>query len=297
LLFALCESLATLSCGRRAESDTSAHEVRVAASASAAAASKARQRDGAALTRLLESFVEPLALTAGEAALVPSPRSLVAALDSNQPTLMYSLGVVEQIGARESRVRWLNGEQREVPNALVIPLGENRRAPAGKLVLTSWTEGSGLTLAFTLPASEPDAPLVHGVEASDAAMAKAPRRLEPNSFRVLTAEAEVGAPVACRYADRVERFLVLRKAAELVLAFGFGGRIEVLPLASCRGLPLSPTLRAGDRVFVPIASVFARARVERVELDVGWIHLDADFAGETRPLTTGVGNVATALPP
>ena len=103
--------------------------------------------------------------------------------------------------------------------------------------------------------------------------------------------------MACRWADHVERFLVLRKHAELMLGFGFAGRIEVLPLSACRAVPLRPALRSGDRVFVPIASAFVRARVDRVDVEAGTIQLVADFAGEQRSLSTGFGGVATSLPP
>ncbi|MFZ5892448.1 MAG: hypothetical protein ACOY0T_15420 [Myxococcota bacterium] len=248
----------------------------------------------------LSAFDEAPTFGAGESVLVPTPRSLRAALESIEASpLVYAAGVVEQPARSESVVRWPNGERGGVPNALLIPLGKASQAEPSSVILASGGKGAGLALALVVRGGEPESPLVRVLEGAQAASEEPEpaQRVAANTFRVLRADGEVGAPYACRRAGRVERLLLLRRSTELVLGFAFAGQVDVIDAAHCRALPLRPNVKPGDRVNVPLASVFVRANVEQVEAELGRIEVLADFAGQRRALAFGFGSVATQLPP
>ncbi|MGC4095194.1 MAG: hypothetical protein QM756_46195 [Polyangiaceae bacterium] len=291
----------SLSCARSADTDTSAHEVvQGSAGVAATSTSAATVRSQGALERRLLAFVEPLSAEVGDFALLPSPRSLGAAIaDEDQPALLYTVGVIEGVAPGVSRVRWSSDERGQVPNALIIPIGKSSLAQLSSVVLAPLSGASGLGLGFVVRGGEPESPMVRALDTARAPTdpSEPERRLAPNAFRALRTAGEIGSPMACRRSGRVERFILLRAGSGISLGLGFAGQLEVLDAAQCRPLPLWPDLKAGDRVSVPLASVFVRANVERVDAAAGRVDVLADFAGQRRPLSFGFGSVATLLPP
>ncbi|HYO95461.1 MAG TPA: hypothetical protein VER33_13155, partial [Polyangiaceae bacterium] len=219
-----------------------------------------------------------------------------------QPTFVYGSGVLEQVGERASNVRWQTQQRAMVDNVWLIPIRREERAAPGDIVLTSWASGSGMLRGIVVDAGNPQSPTARYLDlpASHPA-ADAADTLPPSSFHVLRQPGEVGTTLACRSSagaglSRVERAILLHREAADLLVLGFAGKLRRVSDADCKPLPLTPALKPGERVFVPVVGAFVPARVLTVDSRAGRVEVSYDFGNEQKQQAFGFANVALDLP-
>lgn len=238
--------------------------------------------------------LEPLHAVAGQLVLLPSPGSLRESLRREETwlRLVYTRAVVEEVGARASRVRWISQQRGAVANALIIPLPLNERARRGDIVFTSATTGIGVQRALVVSEGASETPKVLSLDEPPAASA-VELTLEPGTFVTLKDEARAGVTLACSIDGRSAPFVLAGTSPDRVLAVGFAGLGRVFATSACRRLPLAPVLEAGAHVSIPIAGSFVPALVKEQDRERGRVLVSYEFAGEQRQASVGRVNVAT----
>lgn len=273
----------------------------VATTASAPSASDLRQSRRRSGDNPFGFEAPPLDAQAGDYALVPSRSGIDRAFERgiDAQTFVYLGATVERVGESASLIRWQTEQRGLVSNALVIPIRRGQRANVGDVVLTSWASGSGLERAIVVGGS-PESPRVRYLDLAldnPAARANEDDTLPSGTFGVLTRPGAEGTTVACALPDGAQALIVVKRAAERLLGLGFAGRMRVVDAERCAPIPLDPSLRPGERVFVPRLGGFVPAEVESVDARVGRVFVRYSLAGETRRSAVGFINVARALPP
>jgi hypothetical protein len=234
--------------------------------------------------------------------LVPSRGSFGQALEQEpgSQSLLYAGAHVDKPGEWDSAVVWLTQQRGSVPNSLLIALPPSERATLGDIVLKSTATGSGLERAIVMSEGESESPRVRGLDQPQeggVASAEPEETLAKSTFRVLREAGELGTTFSCRRGERTERFILVAIAGERRLGLGFAGRTLLLESSACRALPLVPRVKAGSRVFVPVAGEFVPAEVSRVDARSGRVVVSYEFAAESKDMAIGYGNVASELPP
>lgn len=241
---------------------------------------------------------------AGDRVLLPLRSNIEAASQHGveQPTFVYGGGVLEQVGEPASTVRWQTQQRALVDNVWLIPIRRGERGLPGDIVLTTWASGSGMLRGIVVGAGDPQSPTVRYLDlpASHPA-ANAVDTLEPSSFHVLRQPGEIGTTLACRSSpgeglSRVERAIVLHREGADLLVLGFAGKLRRLSDAHCKPLPLAPTLKPGERVFVPVVGTFVPARVLAVDSRAGRADVSYDFGNEQKQQAFGFTNIALDVP-
>jgi hypothetical protein len=299
--FAVGFCVLVLACARRPDIGTQGANATPSASSSAPSASapSSRRTPGENPFRLPATSTSA---KAGDFALVPSRGSLSQAFEQavGSQSLLYAGAYIERAGERESAVVWLTQQRGSVPNSLVIALPRAERARGGDIVLKSAASGSGLERAIVVSEGESESPRVRGLDLPLDNASAAPEvedTLPKSTFRVLREAGELGTTLACRRAEKIERFLLVASDGERRLGLGFAGRALLFQSSSCRALPLVPKLQAGARVFVPVAGEFVPAKVSRIDARSGRVLVEYEFAAESKEMAVGYTNVATELPP
>jgi len=243
----------------------------------------------------------PLHASVSDFVLVPSKSAVDLAQEAGaeQGTFVYLGAHLEQLGERESEVRWLTQERAMVPNALIVPIRRGERASPGEIVLTSWASGSGLQRAIVVAGGTAESPKVRYLDLSldnPAARADTDDLLPANTFHVIRQPGEAGSTLACRTAERVERVIVLKLSGSKLLGLGFAGRLASFEEKACLPLPLVPPVGVGDTVYVAALGGFFSAKVASVDSAFGRVSVRQRFAGAERTVAVGFTNVALSIP-
>lgn len=260
---------------------------------------RAQSAAAAASAQMIENVfalsADTLHATAGQLALVPSAGSLRESLHSDERwvRLTYTRALLDEIGARTTRVRWISQQRGVVTNGVIIPLPSRQAARRGDVVLTSGASNVGLLRALVVSDVVSETPRVLSLD-EPASKADA-RILERGTFVTLQDDARAGVTLACSVDGRLQPFVLGAASAGRVLAVGFAGQSRTFAESECRRLPLAPALREGELVLVPVVGNYLRAVVKEPEAEDGRVLVSYEFAGEQRQARLGRINVARDL--
>jgi hypothetical protein len=239
----------------------------------------------------------PLGAAAGDVVLAPSRVALEQAfeLGPDSQTFVYYAAVVEETGPLETRLRYPTHERRTLPNAVIVPLRRGALASPGDVVLTTQNAGSGLVRAIAI-GGEPGSPRVRYLDPSFqkeklAGPDIAPQVLPRDTFHVLREPGEPGTTLACSEGQSQSAVIALKLVDERRLVLGFAGRLRVVSAAACTPLPIVPDVRSGQTARFPLLLQLGQGQVQSVDSASGRVWIRSDFAGETRDVAVGFGNV------
>jgi hypothetical protein len=213
---------------------------------------------------------------AGDYVLAP-PRAWIDAgleKEAGRQTYIYYGGWMRRPGPGASEVETLAKSMSVVPNALIVAIPSGERAQPGQLVLTSWASGTGMQRAIVIPGGTPESPTVRYLDMSldnPTGWGERPDRLPPNTFKLLDEAGGIGTTAACREGAHYMRYIVTAEAGDLILGYGFAGKIAVFKRDDCRFLPLKPRVKDDESVYVPVVGRYVYAKVRRVDAEVGRI--------------------------
>lgn len=175
-------------------------------------------------------------------------------------------------GPAASLIETLPGQTSVIPNALIVPIPSGQRVSRGELVLTTWASGTGMQRAIVVPGGTPESPNVRYLDMSlshPTGWGKREDRLPPNTFKKLEQPGEVGTTAACKEGGHHMRYIITARSGKRLLGYGFAGKIAAFDQDACELLPLSPRVREGAWIEVPVAGRYTRAKVQRIDRELG----------------------------
>jgi len=289
-----------VACSKAKHGPAPARSARLAASASAPVASAEAPVVRPPGTIPFDFPVGETKAVPGDFVLAPSRKWIDDALEHGveTQTFIYYGAFMQSPGPKDSKIKTLPGQIASIPNPLILPVGSGGKANPGDVVLTAWASGSGLERAIVVEGGTPERPKVRYLDMDfDGASGWGQKddELPENTFRVLREPKSLGTTVACKNGTRNVRWIVVAEAGDKLLGLGFAGKMQVLSAADCVGLPISPSVRKGDKIFVPVVGVFAPATVTKVEAEIGRVFAKHSFGGEEKEEAFGFTNVAQKL--
>lgn len=232
----------------------------------------------------------------GEKVLVPSYNWLVDAVqkDPKTVTMIWYTQEMTEPGAEKSKVKFMS-ETKDVPNAYIVPLPKGATAKKGDILLTWWQSGSGLQRAIVTDDSTPAEPIVRYLDLDYDNPAKSrdgkttigqmEEKLKPDSFTVIKSEMQPGTAVAC--GSDLEHGQVIRVEGDKVFIKKFAGKIDVMPKADCKAVPLKPNVKAGDKVKAEWVGKFKDGTVSKVDDAIGRVWVKYDQGGTEKVISYG----------
>lgn len=212
-----------------------------------------------------------------------------------QTFIFYSAEVVEA-GQVESKLKKI-GKEEMIPNSLIIPIPKGEKAKKGDILLTWWQSGSGMKRAIVVGGSDTE-PVVRYLDVdldNPSGLGTKEDTLKPDSFHVLSKEWEAGTAVAIKSGSTYKHGIIVSKADGKVLTVGFAGRMSVDAEADVVPLPVAPTVKKGDKVWIPFVGTFRQAEVTKIDAKIGRVFVKFEFAGKDKEQAVAFGNVALKL--
>lgn len=278
--------------------------VDVSGSSAAAAASVEPSRAPRAVKPGQIPFEYPIVGTTGKAGdyvLAPSRTWIDDAFEhgGDKQTFIYYGGYLREPGAVESTVESLTKKTATIPNSLVIPIRRGEKAKPGDVLLTSWASGTGMQRAIVVSGGTAGSPKVRYLDMdleNPSSFGQKEEALPPDTFVRLTKPGQIGTTLACPEGSRKLRVIVTHAtgdgAADPLLVLGYGGRIRVVKRGECKALPIVPSLKVGDKAFVPMLGEFIEGKVTKVDPPIGRVTVKYQFGGQSREDGVGYTNVA-----
>lgn len=219
-----------------------------------------------------------------EFVLAPSKQSIDKGADSTY--IYYAAKLVEK-GPKESKIKTLPGDEVSIPNTFIIPLGNQRTAKAGDIVLTWWQSGSGMQRAIVVGGT-PNEPEVMYLDLDYKADAKS-EKLQPDTFFVLPSSSTVGNVVACLDGGDRVRYQIAASEGDKYLVLGWAGKMRAVNKSDCTALPHDAGAKPGDIIQVPVFAKYQPATVTKVDAKNGRIFAKYKFGGadEEKPFSFG----------
>ena len=212
-----------------------------------------------------------------------------------QTFIYYSAEVVEP-GEVESKLKKI-GKEEMIPNSMIIAIPKGEKAKKGDILLTWWQSGSGMKRAIVVGGSDTE-PVVRYLDVdldNPSGLGTKEDTLKPDSFHVLSKDWEAGTSVAIKAGSSYKHGILVSKADGKVLTVGFAGRMSVDNEADVTALPVAPSVKKGDKVWIPFVGSFREAEVQKVDAKIGRVFVKFEFAGKDKEQAIAFGNVATAL--
>jgi hypothetical protein len=236
----------------------------------------------------------------GQFVLAPSRGWIEEAFETGaekQPFIFYGGWMIEP-GEKESTLRTLPGQTVTIPNAMIIPIGAGESAKPGDVLLTAWTSGSGMQRAIVVEGGTPKRPAVRYLDLdleSPSGWGKKQDTLAENTFRVLKTPGEPGTTLACKDGARTTRWIVIGEHDGKILGAGFVGKVKVLERSACKNLPIVPSSKPGERVYVPVIGAFTEGRVTKIDEQIGRVWVKHEFGGKETEEAFSFTNLAPSL--
>jgi hypothetical protein len=182
--------------------------------------------------------------------------------DLTSKTLIWYYSKMKKVGAEKSV---FEGDDREVPNALIIPLQIGQKAKKGDVLLTWWQHGSGLMRAKVIDASNPMEPVAVYIDRywddkpeseRNAEKAKG-EQLKPNTFTVLKPnDWQPGATVAYNEGGTWKHGIVMNIDGDKVLVCCWADHLIATTKDKCKIIPFNEKIKKGDKVYISYVSSF-----------------------------------------
>ncbi len=219
--------------------------------------------------------------------LAPSKSSFDSAISNgleNSLFVFYPRTVIKQL--KDSVVLNQIGDTVLMPNSLVIPLQENKKAVAGDIVLTWWQSGTGMQRAIVLNKDSSYTPVVYYIDNQYSFYSAVTDvkfwidTLAPNSFVVLKDSMMSGRSIRVKKEYYSTFYIVINVTNKKVLALSWAGNLELFDIQKCQLVPFSQNFEKGDSVSVPYLGTYSQGTVKTVWPDIGKIKVKILFIDE-----------------
>jgi len=236
--------------------------------------------------------------TPGDYVLAPSYNWIKDAAEKGvaSTTFIWYVQKMASPGKEDSELQFLS-ERHKVPNAYIISIPPKQTARKGDIVLTWWQTGSGMQRAIVVEDTDPGRPIVRYLDIAfdnpaksrdgSTTIGKMDERLVPDSFVKLKSW-DPGTRVAVQSGANQKVATIISIAGASVLVLESGNKLAVYPKSSCQAAPLTPRVRAGDRVKAPrYGQNFAGATVAGVDERNGRVFVRFDGDKEDKAIAFG----------
>ncbi|MBK8812898.1 MAG: hypothetical protein IPN69_19510 [Acidobacteria bacterium] len=236
---------------------------------------------------------------AGEYVLVPSWNWLKEAAEKGVESTSF-IWYVQKMAAPEkefSDVQFMS-ERRRVPNAYIVAIPPGQKAKKGDVLLTWWQTGSGMGRAYVVDDKNPISPIVRYLDIdydnpaksrdNVTTIGKMDEKIVPDSFFKIK-EWDAGTTVAIQDGANLNKGVVIRVAGDKVLVLESVGKMKMYPKASCKPVPVVPSVKDGDRVKAPKFNTFRDATVVKVDSGIGRVFVK--FDGDDKETAIPFGDI------
>lgn len=234
-------------------------------------------------------------LTAGDHAFAPDYDTAMKLRTKGETVTYISYNFVEvsEAGDLETTVKdqWGSSEKQEyvVPNAFLVPVAKGATASKGDIVITPWV--TGLMRALVTEGSKTTTPKVVWIEDVDDM-----KKIEADSFAVLSKDWQAGTSIACKGSGSdYELATLINIVGDDILASGWANAPKMYSKAKCKAVPVKPSVKAGDTVYVAPFGTFEEGKVTDVKADDGKIVVEYEFAGSKKEEKFAFGDVLLSL--
>ena len=230
----------------------------------------------------------------GQFALVPSREFLDRAIaDDGQGTFIYYGATLVTADSPESTIKSLAGTTFTMPNSLIIPIRSGQKAKKGDILLGHWESGSGLQRAIVVGGTETE-PVVRYLDMdyeNPSGWGQKEDTWKADRFSVLSEPWQIGTTTACGASNDRKHGILTATSGNRVLVSGFAGSISAYAREECISLSPSPTVAAGDTVWVPVIGTYTEATVSRVDAEIGRVFVTYEWGGQEKEGAFGVTDV------
>ena len=243
---------------------------------------------------------------AGDYVLVPSKHFVddAFAKGTDQQTFIFYAARLVEAGKDESKVKTMNngkdegGVEETIPNSLIIPIHKGDKAKPGDVLLTWWQSGSGMQRSIVVAGGSETEPKVRHLDLpidNPGGAALRDDTLKADSFQKIDGDWAPGKTVAAKDPSGYKFGIITGSTSDKVLVVGFAGRMHVYAKADCVQIPVAPSVKPGDTVFVPHLGAFYKGNVEKVDAAVGRVYTKFQFGSQSVSAGIPAPNVATSL--
>lgn len=221
--------------------------------------------------------------------------TITSALGGKDDTYIFYDATMVEPGTGASKIKSL-GDEMTVPNSLIIPLARGAQVKPGDVVLTWWQSGSGMERAIVTGGSATQ-PKVRYLDMEAGSSSDKEETLQADTFVKIADGWNPGVTVGCMdsSSSRYGRYELLSATDSKVLVSGWAGSVKSFNRSSCFTVPVVPTVKVGDTVYVPSFGEFTSGTVTKVNSTLGRVSVKYQFGGEDKEVAVAYGDVATKL--
>jgi hypothetical protein len=184
------------------------------------------------------------------------------------------------------------GNKKEVPNALVIPLGKSETAKKGDILLTCGNRNHDMARAIVVDDSTPTEPVVcfldndwdwpNQFDSPKVAEKQKGEKLKAGSFNVLKdGKFESGAQVAFDVNGKLKYGTIVQVSGDKVLIAAFANQLECTTKNKCKLISYKTKFKEGDKVrVVDVSSYELGYTVVKVDKEHGHLWAQKDENGK-----------------
>lgn len=262
----------------------------------------ARSSSGQGAPHLFDVVTDLPSATVGSFVLCPSRQFIDKALETGieKNSFVFYAATLQSKGKDTCTVRNLAGSEFEVPNELVVWLGDTpEKVEAGDILLTWWQSGSGMQRAMVVGGSSEE-PVVRYLDVdleNPSGVGKREDKLRPNSFVKLEMPWQVGSSVAHTAArpQRVGQLIWLDK--DSVIVREFAGRLKKYPRKDVTPIPIVPELSVGDAAQAQLFGSLKPVTVESVDEKIGRVFCTYQFGRTEKQKAFPFGEITQEIQP
>lgn len=262
----------------------------------------ARSSSGQGSPHLFDVVTELPAAKVGSFVLCPSRQFIDKALETGieKNSFVFYAAKLRSKDKDVCKVRNLAGREFEVPNELIVELGDPpEKVQVGDILLTWWQSGSGMQRAIVVGGSS-ETPVVRYLDVdleNPSGIGKREDKLRPNSFVKLEKRWQVGSSVAhtAGRPQRVGQLIWLNK--DSVIVREFAGMLKKYPRKEVTPIPIAPELSAGDAAQAQLFGSLKQVTVDRVDEKTGRVFCNYQFGRSEKQKAFPFGEITKELKP
>lgn len=176
-----------------------------------------------------------------------------------------------------------------VPNSFMIPVPKGAKASKGDIVITPWV--TSMMRALVTEGDKTTTPKVTWIEDVEDI-----KKIDADTFVVLSKEWQGGTTVACKGdGSDYELATLISMVGDDILASGWANSPKIYSKSKCKAVPIAPSVKEGDTVYIAPFGTFEAGTVKAVKADDGKVVVEYEFAGEMKEEKFTFGDILLSL--
>jgi len=210
--------------------------------------------------------------------------------------LIFQAVQIVEVKDAESKVKDLLETEYEIPNSLIIPLGEMQEAKdpeaeTGEIVLTFWQSGGEMMRALVTEGGlEPQVRYLSPGAPSDNA-----DTLKQNSFTILEPELTPGITVTYESEYETHYGILITQNEDQALVQTFNKKVKIFNKKDLN--PIEPTTKIdnGDKIMAPVTGKYREVIITEVFPENGQLIAEFEFSGQKTQKTFFITDITKNL--